>query len=147
MRGSDVPAKIAEALQPLILPFVQVLLFVVLCVLVRWVFRLLVGALRWFNGKPVPTPRTQWQDARWSDSQIQAACGMYHSDEGADIELFDDGGKIGLRLAGQPKSCIAVYNDTILIPEAFEDKDVLLLADESRGVWGLRYGGRILSRV
>ena len=104
-------------------------------------------ALRWFNGKPVPTPRTQWQDARWSDSQIQAACGMYHSDEGADIELFDDGGKIGLRLAGQPKSCIAVYNDTILIPEAFEDKDVLLLADESRGVWGLRYGGRILSRV
>ena len=48
--GSDVPAKIAEALQPLILPFVQVLLFVVLCVLVRWVFRLLVGALRWFNG-------------------------------------------------------------------------------------------------
>mgnify|MGYP000354503892 CR=1 FL=1 len=28
--GSDVPAKIAEALQPLILPFVQVLLFVVL---------------------------------------------------------------------------------------------------------------------
>lgn len=49
--GSDVPAKIAEALQPLILPFVQVLLFVVLCVLVRWVFRLLVGALRWFNGR------------------------------------------------------------------------------------------------
>ena len=51
--GSDVPAKIAEALQPLILPFVQVLLFVVLCVLVRWVFRLLVGALRWFNGVPL----------------------------------------------------------------------------------------------
>lgn len=46
-------AKIAEALQPLILPFVQVLLFVVLCVLVRWVFRLLVGALRWFNGVPL----------------------------------------------------------------------------------------------
>ena len=51
--GSDVPAKIAEALQPLILPFVQVLLFVVLCVLVRWVFRLLVSALRWFNGVPL----------------------------------------------------------------------------------------------
>ena len=51
--GSDVPAKVAEALQPLILPFVQVLLFVVLCVLVRWVFRLLVGVLRWFNGVPL----------------------------------------------------------------------------------------------
>ena len=45
--------NIAEALQPLILPFVQVLLFVVLCVLVRWVFRLLVSALRWFNGVPL----------------------------------------------------------------------------------------------
>ena len=51
--GSDVPAKVAEALQPLILPFVQVLLFVVLCVLVRWVFRLLVSVLRWFNGVPL----------------------------------------------------------------------------------------------
>ncbi len=51
--GSDIPAKVAEALQPLILPFVQVLLFVVLCVLVRWVFRLLVGVLRWFNGVPL----------------------------------------------------------------------------------------------
>ena len=51
--GADVPAKIAEALQPLILPFVQVLLFVVLCMVVRWVFRLLVGVLRWFNGVPL----------------------------------------------------------------------------------------------
>lgn len=51
--GSDVPAKVAEALQPLILPFVQVLLFVVLCVVVRWVFRLLVSVLRWFNGVPL----------------------------------------------------------------------------------------------
>ena len=32
---------------------ITVLLFVVLCVLVRWVFRLLVGALRWFNGVPL----------------------------------------------------------------------------------------------
>ena len=51
--GSDVSAKVADALQPLILPFVQVLLFVVLCLLVRWVFRLLVGVLRWFNGVPL----------------------------------------------------------------------------------------------
>ena len=48
--GSDVPAKIAGALQPLILPFVQVLLFVVLCVLVRWVFRLLGLVLGLANG-------------------------------------------------------------------------------------------------
>ena len=51
--GSDVPAKIAEALQPLILPFVQVLLFVVRGVLVGWGFRLRVGALRWVNGVPL----------------------------------------------------------------------------------------------
>ena len=48
--GSDVPAKIAEALQPLILPFVQVLLFVVLCMVVRWVFRLLGLGLGLANG-------------------------------------------------------------------------------------------------
>ena len=48
--GSDVSAKVADSLQPLILPFVQVLLFVVLCLLVRWVFRLLGLVLGLANG-------------------------------------------------------------------------------------------------
>ena len=94
--GSDVPAKIAEALQPLILPFVQVLLFVVLCVLVRWVFRLLVSALRWFNGVPLLESAMlteavnagwvwcwAWPTARWIAGCWRWRCGFWWALPGA----------------------------------------------------------------
>lgn len=51
--GSALPEQITTALEPILLPFVQVLLFVVLCMVVRWVFRLLVGLLRHVNGVPL----------------------------------------------------------------------------------------------
>lgn len=51
--GADLPEQINALLVPVLLPFVQVLLFVVLCVLIRWVFRLLVGLLRHVNAVPL----------------------------------------------------------------------------------------------
>lgn len=51
--GEALPDQIAALLLPVLLPLVQVLLFVVLCVLIRWAFRLLVGLLRHVNGVPV----------------------------------------------------------------------------------------------
>lgn len=51
--GDALPAQITEALEPILLPFVQVVLFVVLCMVVRWVFRLLVSLLRQVNGVPL----------------------------------------------------------------------------------------------
>lgn len=104
-------------------------------------------ALRWFNGKPMPTPRKQWEDAGWSPAQVAAACGTYYSAEGTTLELYDQGGKIGLRANGQEKACIAAADDMLILPGPFSDSDILLLQDGARGVWGLRFGGRILSRV
>lgn len=51
--GNTLPDQISTALEPVLLPFVQVLLFVVLCMVVRWVFRLLVGLMRQVNGIPL----------------------------------------------------------------------------------------------
>ena len=51
--GEALPGQISGLLEPVILPFVQVLLFVVLCMAVRWCFRLLVGLLRHVNGVPL----------------------------------------------------------------------------------------------
>ena len=51
--GDTLPAQITTALEPILLPFVQGLLFVVLCTVVRWVFRLLVGLFRHVNGVPL----------------------------------------------------------------------------------------------
>ena len=47
--GDQLPEKITALLEPLFLPLVQVVLFVLLCVVVRWVFALLVRLLRGVN--------------------------------------------------------------------------------------------------
>lgn len=51
--GSVLPEQITSALQPILLPFVQVLIFVVLCLVLRWIFRLVVGLLCHVNSVPL----------------------------------------------------------------------------------------------
>ena len=51
--GDLLPEKVNALLEPLFLPLVQVLLFVILCLVVRWVFALLVRLLRGVNAIPL----------------------------------------------------------------------------------------------
>lgn len=51
--GEVLPEKINALLEPLFLPLVQALLFVLLCMIVRWVFALLVRLLRGVNLIPL----------------------------------------------------------------------------------------------
>ena len=37
-------------------------------------------------------------------------------------------------------------HDLIILPGEFSQSDILLLREEGRGVWGVRTGGRILTR-
>lgn len=51
--GGQLPEKITALLEPLFLPLVQAVLFVLLCMIVRWVFALLVRLLRGVNLIPL----------------------------------------------------------------------------------------------
>ena len=51
--GGQLPEKVTSLLEPVILPLVQVVLFVLLCVVVRWAFGLLIAVLRGINGVPL----------------------------------------------------------------------------------------------
>lgn len=51
--GDLLPDQITTALEPILLPFVQVLLFVAVCFVVRLIFRLLVSIFRGINGVPL----------------------------------------------------------------------------------------------
>lgn len=51
--GGQLPEKVTSLLEPVILPLVQVVLFVLLCVVVRWAFGLLIAVLRSINGVPL----------------------------------------------------------------------------------------------
>ena len=51
--GGQLPEKVTSLLEPVILPLVQVVLFVLLCVVVRWAFGLLIAVLRGINDVPL----------------------------------------------------------------------------------------------
>ena len=51
--GDQLPEKINALLEPLFLPLVQAVLFVLLCMIVRWVFALLVRMMRGVNLIPL----------------------------------------------------------------------------------------------
>ena len=51
--GAGLSDQISTLLEPVILPLVQVVLFVLLCVVVRWAFGLLIAVLRGINGVPL----------------------------------------------------------------------------------------------
>ena len=51
--GGQLPEKVTSLLEPVILPLVQVVLFALLCVVVRWAFGLLIAVLRGVNGVPL----------------------------------------------------------------------------------------------
>ena len=48
-----VPAQVVNALEPLMMPLIQVLVFMVVCALIRLVFRLLTGLLKGVNHIPL----------------------------------------------------------------------------------------------
>lgn len=106
-------------------------------------------ALRWFDGRQIPAPRRQWQDAGWTPEQIAQAIGTYSSSEGDSdnsVQLYEQDGKIALKRAGKPQPCMAAAQDLLIVPGPFSDGSIQLLRDPQRGVWGLRTGGRILTK-
>lgn len=106
-------------------------------------------ALRWFDGRQIPAPRRQWQDAGWTPEQIAQAIGTYSSREGDsdnNVQLYEQDGKIALKRAGKPQPCVAAAQDLLIVPGPFADGGIQLLRDPQRGVWGLRTGGRILTK-
>lgn len=52
LSGEAAP-QVAVVLEPIILPLIQVILFLVACIVIRWVFRILAGTMRGFNSLPL----------------------------------------------------------------------------------------------
>lgn len=50
---ASLPTQVAQALEPTLLPILQVVLFLLLCAVLRWACSLVVGLLRHVNGVPL----------------------------------------------------------------------------------------------
>lgn len=51
--GADIATAVMAQLEPILLPLLQAVIFLILCSLIRWVFRMVAGLLRHLNDLPL----------------------------------------------------------------------------------------------
>ena len=110
------------------------------------VSRVAEEALRWVTGAAVPAPMKTWQDAGWSEEEKKSCLGKFTSAEGNEATFTWENGDLHLTMGGKELQFIMAGHDLIILPGEFSQSDILLLREEGRGVWGVRAGGRILTR-
>ena len=71
------PKSFTALLEPLFLPLVQVVLFVLLCLIVRWVFALLVRLLRGVNALPLLGGANRLLGFVWALSPARWTAGLW----------------------------------------------------------------------
>ena len=110
------------------------------------VSRVAEEALRWVTGAAVPAPMKNWQDAGWSEEEKKSCLGKFRNAEGNEATFTWENGDLHLTMGGKEREFIMAGHDLIILPGEFSQSDILLLREEGRGVWGVRTGGRILTR-
>ncbi len=90
--------------------------------------------------------RYDYEEASWTEEMMDAACGVYASGEGTTAELYREAGKMMVKSGEQSYPVKMFASKWGLIRKEITDTFLECIVDEERGVYGLRYGSRILPR-
>ncbi len=103
------------------------------------------AAFRLFGGlEPVHGPH--FEEKPWSEETARSVAGTYPSGEGTVIELSYDG-RLHLTIAGKEREFFPAAPDMLIVKNPVGVSDMLFLSDDERGVWGIRWGGRIIAKI
>ncbi|WP_195268173.1 serine hydrolase domain-containing protein [Eubacterium sp. 1001713B170207_170306_E7] len=92
--------------------------------------------------------RHHYKNRSWDAQTLEAACGVYASDEGVKIELcMGEGGEVLLKNGEKASSVIMIEPGHAMIAGEYSDTFIELIADDRRGIFGMRYGSRILPKA
>ena len=81
-----------------------------------------------------------------SEEEKKSCLGKFRNAEGNEATFTWENGDLHLTMGGKEREFIMAGHDLIILPGEFSQSDILLLREEGRGVWGVRTGGRILTR-
>ena len=88
-----------------------------------------------------------YENKPWDAETLKAACGVYASDEGTKVELFmGEDGEVLLKNGDKTSSVTMIEPGHGMIAGEYGDTFIQMIADERRGIFGMRYGSRILPR-
>lgn len=110
--------------------------------------RLISDALmRMYNGRNPVDRRDVWQETSWDEETILEAQGMYISGEGTKAELYrKKDGSLGARENGKEIPIIPVGPKTAIVRNQYSDLFIRLIQNESRGIYAIAYGSRLIPK-
>lgn len=110
--------------------------------------RLISDALmRMYNGRNPVDRRDVWQETSWDEETILEAQGMYISGEGTKAELYrKKDGNLGARENGKEIPIIPVGPRTAIVRNQYSDLFIRLIQNESRGIYAIAYGSRLIPK-
>lgn len=104
------------------------------------------AAMRWFNGKKPTADTERWTDTPWTPQMIQAATRRYVSGEGMAIDISPGANGVEVRQNGAEAVVRTIEPDVLLVQNREITFDLILCADRTGKVWGIRFRGRIIPK-
>ena len=105
------------------------------------------AAMLMYHGRNPLPDRELYQDYEWSLERKQAACGVYHSDEENEVEIFLKDGVPAARVNGTEGAFLPVQEYLGIFRKAEKDDYVKLYPDAEGKIFAVGFGGRMLPRV
>ena len=101
-----------------------------------------------FHGRNPLDNRRDYEDNPWSEKTVKAAVGRYISgeDADADVEIYEENGKVCVRADGKIQPFIMVQENLGLIRGFAKDAYLKLFKDGDGNVFAIGFGGRMLPR-
>lgn len=91
--------------------------------------------------------RHHYENKPWDTQTLKEACGVYASDEGTKVELFiGEAGEALLKNGDKVSAVTMIEPGHGMVAGEYGDTFIQMIADDRRGIFGMRYGSRILPR-
>lgn len=86
-------------------------------------------------------------DHAWAPEYLARICGRYESDEGAGFTILEKDGKPYVDLGKKEAPLMVISDRYAIVRGAFSDVNYEVLMDETRGVYAMRQGSRIVRKI
>ncbi|MBQ5760851.1 MAG: serine hydrolase [Clostridia bacterium] len=106
-----------------------------------------LALLRLAAGQDPEIHLPHYADHAWAPEYLAQICGRYESDEGAGFTILEKEGKPYVDLGKKEAPLLVISDRYAVVRGAFNDVNYEVLCDETRGVYAMRQGSRIVRKI
>ncbi len=103
--------------------------------------------LKMYHGTDPSLKKEEFREYPWSDEIRNQVCGTYSSGEGTNVVITtNENNELKLICDDKEKDFLMITPFTGIVRGKYSDTDVELIMNESRGLYAIRYGSRLIPK-